>query len=396
MTTPGNTSSNRIRIDGSKGEGGGQILRNAIALAGLLRKSIEICKVRANRAQPGLKAQHATGLQLVTDICGGSLQGASIGSTDIRYEPLESTETTSDDVFRGEIKTAGSICLLLQAALPCALFRTEPCRLVLKGGTNATLAPQYDYWEQVFWPVLRDQCGLAPDQLHSQVIQRGYFPKGGGVVFVDVKPLKQHLKPLNLTERGTIHVISIRSFHAGKVPRSLAQRMAEAARNRLLEEVRGLRSSQIQCVVVAEPRSVGSGLGILVVAETTSGCRLAGSTLCESTHVPETAGVRAADELIASINEGGCVDEWLQDQLIVFMALAEGRSEIVTGSLTLHTQTAITIVEKLTGVSFQVANLAENATTRDSHRQNTDYGQEGRIPGKHRLCCDGIGYFRLR
>ena len=112
------------RIDGSQGEGGGQILRNSIAYAGILEKGLHVVQIRAKRSQPGLKAQHAVGLQLSANVCGGHLEGATVGSNEITYEAGSNGSIVNRQkeipTFRGEIPTAGSICLLLQAALPCA------------------------------------------------------------------------------------------------------------------------------------------------------------------------------------------------------------------------------------------------------------------------------------
>ena len=406
-----NNTKRTIRIDGSLGEGGGQILRNAISFAAIQQKNVAIYNIRAGRSQPGLKAQHATGLTLVADVCGGRLVGASIGSTEIDYKASSSSSSSQSAknnidsnnnnksesrTILGEVTTAGSICLLLQAALPCALFHQSPCQLVLKGGTNASMAPQYDYWEHVFWPTLQKQCNLPMNQVQAQVIRRGYFPKGGGEVHVRVQPLQTPLAPIRLTDRGQVHRIYIRSFHAGKLPRHLAEAMAKAAQKTLLEKLQTSPLPQIDIDIVTEKQAVGSALGILTAAETTTGCLLAGSALGTPKKKAKQVGVEAAEELLSTLHDGGCVDEWMQDQLILFMALADGVSEIHTGSLTQHTQTAIWVAEKLSGAHFEVSQLDDNSmhhpSASSSSRSDDDYGQEGRIAGRHCITCHGIGY----
>lgn len=379
-----------IVVDGSKGEGGGQILRNSISYAAILRQRLRIHNVRAGRSNPGLRAQHLTGLQLVASIYGGTLKGDSIGSTEIEYEPASNSTEPAGRTLTADIGTAGSICLLLQAALPCLLLdgATEPCRLVLKGGTNATLAPQYDYWEQVFLPTICRHCGIDGVQIQAAVIRRGYFPKGGGEVHVRVHPCQRPLAPINLIERGDVCNISIRSFHAGRLPRRLAQEMADSAQSYLNSRLKQNVSWSVD--VVTENVAVGTGLGVLVVANTTSGCLLAGSALCSPKQQPTEAGVNAASELWSTLQDGGCVDEWLQDQLILYAALAEGRSEILTGSLTLHTQTAIAVAKQLAGARFEVVPLSDGAG--EPAEADAVYGSNGRIPGKHVIRCEGIGY----
>jgi RNA 3'-terminal phosphate cyclase (ATP) len=382
-----------IVIDGSKGEGGGQILRNAISYANILRKNLTVHKIRAGRSKPGLKAQHVTGLRLASSVSGGLLTGDQMNSVEISYQSSSTTTTATADPsaerhLKGDIGTAGSICLLLQAALPCALLGcSTPCQMVLKGGTNATMAPQYDYWERVFWPTLRDQCRLDPDQVQATIIRRGYFPKGGGEVHVRTRPCQRPLRPIQLTERGDVCEIRIRAFHAGKLPRHLAQTMADVAHTYLQKRIT-TNAPDYHVEVVMEHQAVGSGLGILIVAKTTTGCLLAGSALSSPKKVASQVGMDAAAELYATLQDGGCVDEWLQDQLIMFMALAEGSSEMLTGSLTLHTQTAIWIAEEMSGVKFEVTKLSQGKATATQN----GYGSDGRIAGQHLVRCrQGLG-----
>lgn len=390
----GGSSRATTMIDGSRGEGGGQILRNAISYAAILRKEIHIRRIRAGRSKPGLLAQHLSGLQLAAAISGGTLHGDCLGSTEIHYRPVELLGTSvvgNTRTIRGEIKTAGSICLLLQAALPCALFCPTECDLLLTGGTNASMAPQYDYWETVFLPTLHEQCGLDSDQVRQTVVRRGFFPKGGGKVEARVKPLTRPLRPLQLTERGRVAKIFIKGIHAGGMSRKRAELMTDAARSYLMERLGGAEY-HTDIVSCSEKQAIGSGSGILIVAITDTGIRLAGSSVGTPKKSAEEVGLEAARELTQTLDDGGCVDEWLQDQLILYAALADGVSEILAGSLTLHTQTAIMIAEEVTSATFDVTKLADekeqgNAAADDT----TEYGKDGRIPGRHLIRCHGIG-----
>lgn len=157
---------------------------------------------------------------MARDVCSAKVKGASIGSTDIEFWPGR----IKGGSYRAQVKTAGSISLLLQVVLPCTLFADGPTKLSLHGGTNAEMAPQIDYTTEVFRPVM-EKFGATFD---FDLLRRGYFPKGGGEVIVNVNPSDQ-LTPLNLTDRGKITKIYGWSFVAGTLPERLSHQMAEAA-----------------------------------------------------------------------------------------------------------------------------------------------------------------------
>ena len=381
---------NILSIDGSQGEGGGQVLRNSISYAVILKRDIQIDKIRAGRSKPGLASQHLTGLKLACQIGGGDLEGDKLNSQFIKYDTPDlrkrkRTTALHGRCFTGDTKTAGSICLLLQVALPCALFGTpHVTKLILKGGTNASMAPQYDYWAHVFLPTLQHLFSMPPGQVECAVKSRGYYPRGGGEVHVVVQPWSKPLVPIHLVERGEVVDIYIRSFVAGKVPKHVAIDMAKAAKSVL----------QALCPNVlpqigheTDKNGMGNGSGIIIVAKTTTGCLLAGSALGTPKKQAKEVGAEAANELLRSLNEGGCVDEWLQDQLILYMALANGPSQLLTGSLTLHTQTAIEIAKQVCGATIEVIKL--NKSEQETIKC---YGKAGLIPGKHLIKCTGINH----
>jgi len=456
-----------IVIDGLSGEGGGQLLRNATTLAGILERNARVHSIRANRRpRGGLKAQHLASVRLVADLCGGYLEGDELGSTEITYHRAcgDKKKTADDDrqqrrrrirrSYVGDTGTAGSICLLLQASFPCALLATTTAEaattatsavassaekdnfddddnrvsFTFKGGTNATLAPQYDYWEQVFLPTLCRQCGVNAKDVEARVLKRGYFPRGGGEVQVRVRPLTEPLLPIQLTDRGQVCAVRIRSFRAGPlVSGSAAQIMADAAQSYLRKRLISATTSSEETPpirwttdVVTETSAVGSGAGILIVAETTTGGLLGGSALLDiktknknkggKKHQKWTTedddkqqqkqavrvGTDAAEELWSALELGGCVDDWLQDQLILYMALADGTSNVMSGSLTLHTRTAIDVAEQLSGAKFEVRRLQTSPDDGGggvaASVDDSTYGKDGRIPGRHLIKCVGIGY----
>ncbi|KAM3876447.1 RNA 3'-terminal phosphate cyclase [Diretmus argenteus] len=335
--------STALEVDGSVMEGGGQILRVSAALSCITGSSIKITKVRAGRSSPGLRPQHLTGLELVRNICSGSLDGGTIGSTEVSLAPgkIKSGSHIADT------KTAGSVVLLLQVALPCALYADASSELCLKGGTNAEMAPQIDYTVKVFKPIL-EKFGVHFD---CNIKMRGYFPKGGGEIVVTVNPVKE-LSPVTMTDRGKITKIYGRAFVAGVLPFKLAKDMSAAAVRTIRREIKDLYIN-IQPLQEKE-KARGNGNGIIIIAESSTGCLFAGSALGKKGVYADKVGIEAAEMLLMNMRNNGCVDDFLQDQLIIFMALAKGTSRIRTGAVTLHTQTAIHIAEQLTQAKFSI------------------------------------------
>ncbi|XP_071952221.1 RNA 3'-terminal phosphate cyclase-like [Antedon mediterranea] len=337
-----------VVIDGAFLEGGGQILRMSTALSCLTKQPITINNIRANRSKPGLRPQHLSGIKLVANLCKGKLRGDEVGSSCVSFSPGH----TSKGTYEADTKTAGSICLLLQVSLPVMLFADGSIQATFKGGTNAEFAPQIDYSLLVFQPIAK-RFGI---NFEADIIRRGYYPKGGGSIAVVCEPIKC-IKPLNLTDPGHLVRISGRAFVAGVLPARIADTMSKTATSILKKRFPNI-PVKIDVVHETEQDALGNGTGIIIVAETSTGCLLGGSGLGKRGVQAEKVASDAAESLIAEIQHGGCVDEYLQDQLIIFMALAEGQSRLLCGPISLHTQTAIHIAEQLTKAKFTVTPAA--------------------------------------
>ncbi|HWQ19733.1 MAG TPA: RNA 3'-terminal phosphate cyclase, partial [Methanotrichaceae archaeon] len=207
-----------IEIDGSHGEGGGQIVRTAVALSAVTGTSVRISKIRQGRPKPGLAAQHARAVEALAQICSGDIYGAQPGSSEITFVPGQ----VQGGRYSIDIGTAGSITLLVQCLLPALTTADGPVHLEIRGGTDVRWSPTIDYVRQVFLPALRE-FGASVEVLE---VRRGYYPRGGGFVALDVTP--RALRPAELLD-PVVSVIEGIS-HSSNLPDHVAARQAESAR----------------------------------------------------------------------------------------------------------------------------------------------------------------------
>uniref|UniRef100_A0A182M3C8 RNA 3'-terminal phosphate cyclase n=1 Tax=Anopheles culicifacies TaxID=139723 RepID=A0A182M3C8_9DIPT len=344
-------------IDGSVLEGGGQILRMALCFSVLTKTPVRIRNIRQGRKKPGLAAQHLAGVELMRDICQGRVHKAALGSTEIEFYPGH----IGHGRFVGHIQTAGSITLLLQAALPVAIFSSGPVTLDLRGGTNTDMAPQVDFLTEIFRPNM-ERFGASFD---FDLMRRGYFPKGGGQCVVEVRPV-QSLRPISLVDVGTVNRIFGWSFVAGVLPLKvylrwncsdcsikIAHEMASGAKS-TLNQCTGSRADIEVYKESVDMAPEGNCSGIIVGCETNTGAILGGSALGEARKKSFQSGEEAAHEIHSALSAGACVDRHVQDMMIILMALADGKSRIRTEPLTMHTKTAIHVTELMTKAKFNI------------------------------------------
>ena len=323
-----------VEIDGSYGEGGGQILRTAVALSVITGRPVRIYNIRANRPNPGLRPQHLHGILALKELGNAKVKGASVGSTKLEFIPGKAEPKH----IRVPIKTAGSITLVLQALLPAMAFVGGSFEVT--GGTDVPWSPPVDYLKNVTLFAL-EKMGL---NVRLEIKRRGHYPKGGGLVVGRVEPWEER-KPLKALEWKRIARFAGIS-HATNLPAHVAERQAKAAEERLRE----LYNVPVE-IEREVSRSLGPGSGIVVWAETDE-LRLAGDALGKRGKPAEVVGREAAEELIGQLTPRKAVDKFLGDQLIPFLAFAGG--EIGVAEITNHLVTNVWVVERFLGKIFEV------------------------------------------
>ena len=336
-----------IELDGATLEGGGQLMRTAVALAAVTKKSCRVFNIRRGREKPGLMPQHLLGIQALAQLCNGRLEGDCLGSEEIKFYPGEIDRgRTSINV---KIGTAGSITLVLQTLIPPALLGPEPVKIVFDGGaTDTFFSPTIDYFQHVFLKVLgkmrEDKNTSRPDEVN--VIKRGYYPEGGARVEVKVFPSK--LKPINLTERGELKKILVISGASNALKiKKVAERQIAGVR-----EILGkLKLPTEEKVEYYDTRCPGSQICLVAEFENTT---IGVDNLGKLGKRAEDVGKEAALELLKEQKSGACLDRHLADQILVFMALAGKKSRVSVSEITNHCKTNIWVIEKFIDGKFEI------------------------------------------
>lgn len=331
-----------LTIDGIYGEGGGQILRTSLALAAILTQSVHIKNIRAGRNNPGLAAQHLTAVRAAAAICGATVRGDLLGSTELTFEPQRATTPATYEFDVAEAReggSAGAATLILQTVLlPLALAKGNSTVLV-KGGTHVPWSPSFHYLEDVFLPTL-EKLGLSASAALSAW---GWYPAGQGQIEVEVigngsvKMVDHNFQ----FERGPLQKITGIAV-ASSLPAHIAQRMSQSATKRL--EQAGLPVS----ITPQRVRSVSPGAGIFLTAEYESS-RAGFGAIGRKGKPAEVVANEAVDALLSFHQTEATLDEYLADQILLPLILAGYHGSVSVQSLTRHTLTNIWVIEQFLG-----------------------------------------------
>jgi RNA 3'-terminal phosphate cyclase (ATP) len=329
-----------ITLDGSLGEGGGQILRSALSLSLLAGQPFKIINIRAGREKPGLLRQHLTAVQAATEIGSARVSGAEIGSRELTFEPGK----VAPGNYSFAVGTAGSATLVLQTILPPLLAAGAPSQLRLEGGTHNPFAPPFDFLAKAFLPQL-EKMGARAD---ARLIRPGFYPAGGGEFSVSIAPVAK-LSPLHIKERGEIRSTTVVARVAG-LPRSIGQREIDVVASKLGIEKRHCRVEEID-------GAHGPGNIVIIVIDcehVTEVFTGFGEKRVSAESVAERAASAARDYLATSVPVG----THLADQLLLPLAMA-GAGSFRTVAPTPHTTTNMEIIQKFLSVRIRSEKVGE-------------------------------------
>ncbi len=332
---------NAVIIDGSYGEGGGQVLRTALALSSLLGRPAEIMNIRRARKKPGLQPQHLTAVKAAAQISHALVQGAGLLSTSVVFSPgvIEGGSFIFD--VSEEKESAGSTSLVLQTIMLPLLSAEHPSIVKMNGGTHVPWSPSFHYIQKVFFPML-SRIGASAD---LKIDRWGWYPVGGGKIIATISA-ETEFKPVAISERGKlVRVLGISAI--SNLPRNIGVRQRDRAVQALSQH--GI-DADIEIITAPSP---GKGTYVFILAEfenITAGFDALGAIGKRAEEVAE----EACHALFEYMSTNGALDPYLADQIISYAALANGTSEFTTSRITQHLLTNIWVIKQFIDVDIIV------------------------------------------
>lgn len=323
-----------LEIDGSFGEGGGQIVRTAITLSCILNQPIIINNIRKNRKNPGLKPQHFTALKILEKICNANIDQAKIGDTSLKFIPnkIESMD------LKENVGTAGSIPLIIQVLIPVIAICKKTLKLSIIGGTNVLWSPTIDFTQVV----LREAYTRMGIDFSINIIKRGYFPKGGGIIELEVLPTKK-LNPIILEKRKTKNVKIICTY--SNLPTELIINHIHQMEKKL---IKNNFTAQIQ---IKEESALDSGASVMVSSIDDNSIIGIDSTFNKKTKNFDL-------DLDKFIQNKFSLDENLADMLVLPASLAGGITIFQVKNISKHLETDLYVASKITGCKYGIGKLS--------------------------------------
>jgi len=327
-----------IRIDGSYGEGGGQILRTSVALSAITNKAIEVFNIRAKREPTGLRPQHATAIKAVASLCNADVENLSIGSSMIRFVPKEMQSGS----MKMDVGTAGSITMILQAVIPAVSLAGKRADVELIGGTDVRWSPTFDYMRYV----VRAAYKILGINFDLNVLKRGYYPSGGGIVKASIESCSK-LNVLDMISAPKVEpkMVSVCSM----LPKHVAERQIASALARLQKE-------NVKCnsYSASFEQSHSPGSSILIYSTSDYGPFIGGDSIGERGKRAEQVGAEAADKFLEAYLSNAPIDPHLADMLVLPLSLVDGRSKFVVSRVSQHLSTNLYIASKIVNCTYEI------------------------------------------
>ncbi|RJQ55049.1 MAG: RNA 3'-phosphate cyclase [Nitrospiraceae bacterium] len=324
-----------MEIDGSFGEGGGQILRTALSLSCITGHALRLFNIRKGRKKPGLMPQHLTCVEAIKNICSADVTGNETGSTELAFVPGKIRP--GDYLF--DIKTAGSVSLVIQTLIPPLLFAVKPSSVTVIGGTHVPLSPPYDYISGIFIPML-NRLGL---KVEASIGKYGFYPKGGGEVNFKIFP-EEKIRGIDMVSRGGLLSLTGQSAVAN-LPVGIAERQRHSAMQNLLPLAANIN--------VMEVPSFGHGTFLFLKGKYEN-ISAGFSSLGERGKPAEAVGREAAEAFKEYHKTTACLDPHLADQSVIYFGLASEKSVFTTSRVTQHLMTNLWVIEKFLKITYEI------------------------------------------
>jgi RNA 3'-terminal phosphate cyclase (ATP) len=337
-----------IKIDGSFGEGGGQVIRSAVTLSAITGKPVQVENIRKNRKVPGLRPQHMLGIKILAKICQAKVDGLYVNSTSLSFIPSQGSSMEIQE----DVGTAGSVPLILQVLIPAVSLMRKSLKLSIIGGTDVPWSPTSNYTKFVLGQAY-SRIGI---DFTLDIKKRGYYPKGGGLIQGEISP-SVNLKPLSLTRRATKFAKFFCTY--SNLPKGQVESEAK-------ETLTILEKNGFQCeYLITQEDAIDKGCSFLVYSHDT-GSIIGSDAIYEKTS--SGIGKYVASKFVAS-NLG--VDTFLSDMLVVPLSLIKDMSVFTTKQITKHLETNLFVASKITGCKYGIGKLDDGFEVRIDGRSNS-------------------------
>jgi RNA 3'-terminal phosphate cyclase (ATP) len=335
-------------IDGSTGEGGGQILRSALTISTIIKKPIKIINIRTKRNNPGLRHQHVTTIKLLSKLFNINIENVRLGAEWINIIFDKKDIEINKDILNIDIGTAGSIPLLLQTLIPTIAISQQNIVIQLTGGTDVKYSPTIDYIKYV----MKDVYSKIGIFFNINVIKRGFYPNGKGIVNINIQKAKT-LKPIDFCNFKEINpnILSI----VGSLPKHITDRQISGALSNL--EKNGIKCDKYKSSI---ENSASPGSSILIYSSSESGIYLGADSVGEKNIRAETVGYNASKRFIEDYKFQACIDSHLADMLILPLSFVKEKSRYKISSISQHLLTNLEIIKKINDMEYQIDKVFEN------------------------------------